>query len=238
MKNDHSDNRISKITTNWDELIAAHRETSAAAEARGKILTRYALCAHKYLLGVTRDEHVAGDLAQEFALRFVRGDFRNASPQRGRFRDYLKASLRNLVKDHFRQKASEAVMSPQSMSKIEDDGYSMEPEFSNHWRQRILAYSWDALKSYEQSRGNHYYSVLHLRAKHPDASSCELADLFFSLDGKQVKPEWIRQNLTRARKKFGEFVLEEVGRTIDSKEKSDILEELADLGLQKYVDNL
>ena len=102
--------RLSNISTNWDELIAAHDEThpdQEAAKLRGQILRQYSKCVYQYILGATRSHHAAEDLTQEFALRFVRGDFKNASPNRGRFRDYLKVSLRNLVNDFFRSKPAD-----------------------------------------------------------------------------------------------------------------------------------
>jgi DNA-directed RNA polymerase specialized sigma24 family protein len=52
-----------------------------------------------------RDPEVADDLAQEFALRFLRGDFQRADPERGRCRDYLKRALINLVHDYLSQPA-------------------------------------------------------------------------------------------------------------------------------------
>jgi hypothetical protein len=47
----------------------------------------YHRAVHRYLLGALRDEDAAEELFQEFALRFVRGDFRWADRGRGRFRD-------------------------------------------------------------------------------------------------------------------------------------------------------
>src|SRR3712207_7176976 len=53
-----------------------------------------------------RSEAAAEELLQEFAVRFLRGDFRRADPQRGRFRDYVKTALIHLVIDH--QRAEQA----------------------------------------------------------------------------------------------------------------------------------
>ena len=228
--------RISKISTNWDELVAAHESgySTEAAKARGDIFSRYAECAFRYLLGATRNEHIASDLTQEFALRFVRGDYGKASPDRGRFRDYLKASLRNLANDHFRKQSSDAV-SVEGFSRISEDSYSIEPEFSQQWRQQVLNHAWESLRVYEVSRGNLYHTVLRMRATNPDASSQELAEQFSQSSGKQVTSDWIRQTLTRSRRKFGEFIRSEVASTIESDNSVDIDDELIQLGLQKYV---
>ena len=47
-------------------------------------------------------------LAQEFALRFLRGDFRNADPGKGRFRDFLKRAVYHLMIDHHRARRAQA----------------------------------------------------------------------------------------------------------------------------------
>jgi len=49
----------------------------------------------------------AADLTQEFFVRFLDGDFlREASPERGRFRTFLKLRLRDLVVDDLRKRSA------------------------------------------------------------------------------------------------------------------------------------
>src|SRR5262245_30429433 len=99
------DERLSRISTLWTVLFEAHREPGeAAAEAQRALMRRYSGAVYRYLLGAVRDEDAAGDLAQEFAVRFLKGDFRRADPERGRFRDYLKRALVHLVTDHHRRR--------------------------------------------------------------------------------------------------------------------------------------
>ena len=236
----HFDNRLSNISTNWEELIAAHGDgqfDGARARLRGEILRRYAGCVFQYILGATKNHHAAEDLTQEFALRFVRGDFRNANPRQGRFRDYLKASLRNLVTDFFRSKAK-----IESIEKLDDEQAravaleSLESAFSEQWRQRVLGITWNALKNFESTKRTQYYSVLFLRAEHPNLSSDDLAGLFSEQKNREVTAAWIRQTLHRARSKFAELLVEEVGKTLNSNSSQEIKDELADLGLKKYID--
>src|SRR5262245_4705081 len=73
-----------------------------------ELLQRYRGPAYRYLLACVRSADVAEDLAQDFALKFLRGDFGKADPQRGRFRDYLRTSLSRLATDHFRKQQKEA----------------------------------------------------------------------------------------------------------------------------------
>src|SRR5829696_7116124 len=98
--------RLSQIATAWTELFQAHRGPEPAlGEARRRVLMRYHTAVYRYLLGAVRDRDVADDLFQEFALRLMRGAFRGADPDRGRFRDFLKTALGRLVTDHGRHAA-------------------------------------------------------------------------------------------------------------------------------------
>jgi DNA-directed RNA polymerase specialized sigma24 family protein len=67
-----------------------------AAIAQGQLLDRYGGAVRRYFLGALHDADAADELFQEFALRFVRGDFRRADPERGRFRDFLY----HMIVDH------------------------------------------------------------------------------------------------------------------------------------------
>ena len=234
------ENRLSNITTHWDELIAAHageRFDNEVAKLRGEMLRRYSGCVFQYILAATKSHHAAEDLTQEFALRFVRGDFRNANPNQGRFRDYLKVSLRNLISDYFRKKPKERNFDSIDQHEAENTALdSLELNFAEQWRRRVLSITWNALKEFESAKQTQYYTVLFLRTEHPNCSSEELATLFSDQVGKQVKAEWIRQTLRRARLKFSDLLIEEVGKTLNSNSRQEIRDELAELGLKKYVD--
>src|SRR5580765_2902538 len=94
--------RLSQMKTRWTVLFEAHQpEGDAAGRARRDLLLHYHAAVHRYLLGTLRDATAAEDLTQDFAVRFLRGDFKQADPERGRFRDFLKTSLRRLVFDHW-----------------------------------------------------------------------------------------------------------------------------------------
>jgi RNA polymerase sigma-70 factor (ECF subfamily) len=71
--------------------------------AQRVVLLRYYQPIFRYLRAMVRDDDTAEELTHEFAVRFLRGDFRRADPSRGRFRDLLKRSLRHLVIDHWRR---------------------------------------------------------------------------------------------------------------------------------------
>ena len=67
--------------------------------AQGKLLHRYRTAIYRYVFAFVRERESSEDICQEFAVRFVRGDFRNADPARGRFRDLVKTAVYNLMID-------------------------------------------------------------------------------------------------------------------------------------------
>src|SRR5262245_20576415 len=87
----------------WTIHLQAHRDGVSALQA--ELLRRYRGPAFRYLIACVRNPDVAEDLAQEFALRFLRGDFGKADRNRGRFRDYLRVSLSRLATDYYREQA-------------------------------------------------------------------------------------------------------------------------------------
>src|SRR5260370_23847891 len=92
--------RLSRISTLWTVVYQAHQgSTDAVSAAQRALLERYSGAIHRYLLGAVRDPEVADDLFQEFALRFLRGDFNRADRERGRFRNFIKTSLFHLIVD-------------------------------------------------------------------------------------------------------------------------------------------
>src|SRR5258707_8610316 len=88
--------RLSGIQTHWSELLNA-------AHGPQDLLLRYFGAAQRYLLAIVQDPVTAEELAQDFAVRFLRGDFCGADRTKGRFRDFLKTCLRNQVRDHWRR---------------------------------------------------------------------------------------------------------------------------------------
>ncbi len=111
MDRDELAQHLSQMSTQWTMVIKAHGgEADAANAALAALVQRYLAVVYRYLLGAVRDPDVAAELAQELALRILRGGFRNADPRRGRFRDYLKTALIHLVDDH--QKAQRGQPGP------------------------------------------------------------------------------------------------------------------------------
>lgn len=232
------DSHLSAISTNWDDIFAARDDSTGSI--RNQVLVRYSSCVYEYILSAARSADAADDLSQEFALRFVRGDYKNADPSKGRFRDYLRASLRNLITDHFRKNKEIAfnLLAPQWISEMSVDRQlaDLERNFHANWREQVLSLAWKALRRSDSGRSNNYYAVLRYRSRHPEANSTEMAKALTIQLGKPVNSDWVRQKLKRARKKFTDLLALEVRNSLSDKSEEAIREELAALGLLKYLD--
>lgn len=104
MPADDPSQRLSRIDTLWSLVHRAHGGEPGQAVA--DLFARYGGAVHRYLRASLRDPDAADDLFQEFALRVVRGDFRNADLGKGRFRDYLKTAVIRMMVDHRRRTAA------------------------------------------------------------------------------------------------------------------------------------
>jgi RNA polymerase sigma-70 factor (ECF subfamily) len=224
------DQRLSRISTLWSAVTRAHQAPAdEAGAAQHLLLQRYAGAAYRYLLAAAGD--AADDLFQEFALRFLRGDFRRADPQRGRFRDYLKAALIHLVHDHRRAQ----MRRPLGLrEELESARAPAEPDedrtFLAGWRAELLDRTWKALAAANPT----YHAVLLLRIDNPEAPSAWLAERLSEQLGKRVDAAWVRKTLQRAQRKYARLLVEEVKASLPAPTPEAVRQELLDLDLLKY----
>jgi RNA polymerase sigma-70 factor (ECF subfamily) len=222
--------RLTSISTQWTKLFAAHEgQGGAAAAAQRELLLRYYGAVYRYLLGTLRDPAAAEELAQEFAVRFLRGDFKRADPQRGRFRDFVKTALRHLAQDHWRKQERAPVQLP---SAGPGDLDVFDQPFLDGWREELLAQTWAALAEVERQSGQPYHAVL--RGKAAGVRSAQVAARLSAEWRKPFTEEGVRQVLHRARKKFAELLVQEVARSLQTSDPEDLERELIELGLLDY----
>ena len=85
---------LNEIATVWSQIFRAHvDDTQESLRGQAAVLERYMGAVLGYLNDVVGDRYLAEDLAQDFAYRFLKGDFRAADPARGKFRSFLKTIL-------------------------------------------------------------------------------------------------------------------------------------------------
>jgi RNA polymerase sigma-70 factor (ECF subfamily) len=225
---------LGDIATHWTVVRQAHAGSGTEADrAREELMERYSGAVYRYLRAALRDEHAADDLFQEFALRFLRGDFRNANPERGRFRDFVKTALYHLIVDHQNRRRVAPLRAEEFADATVPDP-QFEQEFLDSWRAEILSRAWQALDESSHAAGQPFYQVLRLRSEMPELSSADMAERLGRDLGRSLTADWVRQSLRRARERFTTLLVDELARSLDEPSRERLEQELIDLGLFAY----
>jgi RNA polymerase sigma-70 factor (ECF subfamily) len=230
---------LSRIQTAWTMVRDAHGDDTAVAAAQRALLDRYGGAVKRYALAALRDEDAADEIFQEFALRFIRGDFGQADPSRGRFRSFVKTVVFRLIVDRQRRAKKEARIAPIHSNLADAPLDSEEPAddeamFRISWRDDLLARCWQKLEDDEKQSGKPYHTVLTYRVEHPELRSPDLAAGLSEKLGKPINAGAVRVLLHRARDAFAEFLLDEVAQSLNTGSLDEIEEELIDLELLEY----
>lgn len=238
MDHDQSLHRLSHIETLWTMVRKAHQPGGDAhSVAQEKLLKRYGGAIHRYLLGAVRDSHSADELFQEFSLRFIRGDFHRADPDKGRFRDFVKTALFHLIVDHQKREKRKPRQFSDNAPEIADrthDQAEADKAFVQSWRDELLDRAWLALAEDSQKQGQPHYQVLRFRAENPGCNSTLMAEQLSAKLGKKLTAEGVRQTLHRAREKYADLLLAEVEESLDQPTQERLEQELVDLELLSY----
>jgi RNA polymerase sigma-70 factor (ECF subfamily) len=238
MSRESLNRRLGSITTLWSVVGAAHEpDPEAAQAAQRQLLARYGGAIRRYLLASLGDEDAASDLFQEFALSFLSGDFRKADPGRGRFRDYVKVVLGNMIARHYKQRQRGPRPLPEGHPEPAVDPAPVaerDPVLLESWRDELLARSWAALAQEEERGGPPYHAVLRLRADQPELRSPQLAEQLAARLGRPVTATAVRQLLHRARERFADLLVEDVAHSLGEPTQEQIGQELGELGLLEH----
>jgi len=228
---------LSQIETLWPVLNAANDGSDGARAAQSAVLSRYRPAVYRYLRACLGDADAAEDVWQDFSVRFLRGDFKNANPEKGRFRDLLKTAIYHLILDqHKKRKRRLPNVSPDAPEPADDASSMPEPDagFAKAWRDELLNRCWEALAADERKSGRPMHTVLRLRATQPDARSHEMAEALTKQMGKPISADWVRKWLHLAREKFAAVLLREVAATLKDPDPDAVEEELIELELHAY----
>src|SRR5207244_2152583 len=145
---------------------------------------------------------VAAELAQDFAVRFLRGDFQRADPERGRFRNYLKTALVHMVTDYRRKQSAQPRPlegDTHAPDQVEADDDAV---FLAGWRTELLERTWAALSKKDPVQ----HAVLLLRVSEPEVQSPEMARRVGAALGQPVNAAAARKALQRAHGKFADLL--------------------------------
>lgn len=232
--------RLSRISTCWSLVFQAHQGAAPRiTTAQQELLLRYRSAIYRYLLAALREPNAAEEVAQEFAYCLVRGDFKQANPATGRFRDFVRTVVFHLIVNYQRQRKKDARLTPlptesPDLAVLDLPFADSDAEFLKLWREELLDRAWEGLASLQAGTNQPFYAVLRLRSEQPQLTSEQMAAQLGTTLGKTLKPGGVRQTLRRAREKYGDLLLEEVARSIQNSVPDQLEQELVDLGLLSY----
>lgn len=233
-----NDHHLSEIPTLWTVVRNAHGDEPAQRqEAQAELLERYGSAIRRYLLASLRDAEAADELMQEFSLRFVRGDFKNADPSKGRFRAFVKTSVFRLIMDHHRggkKRRREGDLDFDAASPEQSITDADDAMFLKSWRDDLLDRAWKTLAQLDEKTGGITHVVLRTRVDNPKLRSEELAAEVSRATNREISPGSIRVQVHRAREKFADALLQSVIDSLDNPSEEMIEAELIDLKLFDY----
>ena len=240
MDSEALNHHLSRIETHWTAVFQAHQGLpTEAAAAQAALVRRYGGAVHRYLLASLRDAEAADDLAQEFALRFFRGDFRNADPGQGGFRDFLKRAVYHLMVDYHRSRRSRPCApgrrGRRAGPRTPIRGIAISTcRFLESWRDQLMALAWTELGRVQEWTGQPFADVLRLRVENADLRSpnwpSELIAAARSIGYCRLGP---RHSPPRP-DMFVESLLGEVEQSLRYPSPERLEEELIDLGLLEH----
>ena len=237
MRPENLDQCLSRISTLWSLVCRANQGPGDAANsACQQLLERYGGAIRRYLRAVLRDRDAADEVYQEFALRLVHGDLRGASPQRGRFRNFVKGTLFHLIADYRKQRWKWPRPLPADGAALAASSEEMESDrqFTEGWRDELLARAWASLADSEGGAGRLFYAVLRFRADHAQMRSPQMAEELAAELDRPFTAAGVRQVLHRARERFAQLLVDEVGHSLEDPTTEQLEQELAELGLLDY----
>ena len=200
-----------------------------------RFVLRYVNAIEQYLEKLIHNEDDVEDILQQLLVKVLENGFARATPDRGRFRFYLIRVVKNEVITWQRNQSRLRTVSVDRLAEPASEPSSSE-DWDQGWQQCLLDRSWMQLRQHEHEHpGNLCHTVLRAATEHPQATSDQLAQQISALTGQTLSAAAYRKQLSRARRLFAEYTVKEVSETLDQPSPDEVKQELAELGLMKYV---
>ncbi len=232
--------RLSRMSTWWTIVCQANDGSVESRQvATALLFKRYETAVRRYLMAMVRDQNIVDELFQSFAEALLTGKFRNADPEKGKFRFYLKTSLQRFVYHHYRddvRRKEQPLPDDFDVAAASQHPISEDQE-SEIWRKELFANALRALRKEEEQAGtNRYlYTVLRMRVDNPKMTAESMFEQLRPMVGDMENPAgWIRKKLHIARERFCKLLIEEVAQTLSNPTIEAIEEELVALRLRHY----
>lgn len=205
-------------STRWSMVLDAGKvQGDSAAAARNELLVHYHDAVYRYLVVKLGDPDAAGELFSRFAERGleIHPFLQRADPEKGRFRDYLRAVLSRMVIDWYRQQAKAPQSLPDEADPTQPEtSATEEAEFRKLWTEELMNHAWRGLEEIERTKGRPYHSLLLYKAQNPKVRSEAMARHFTTVLGQQFTADNIRKLLQRGHELLNDLLVEEVARSL------------------------
>ena len=230
---------LAEPQTSWTLLNQANdiQVTEAVrTAARQEVIQRYLPFAERYLLLALggRTELVPA-LISEFSVRVMNGNaLAHVTPEKGRFRDYLRTILKNLVRDHYRYQGR-AHEQLNEMEEANIEAKFSDQTFYQQWRIELTMQAMQAMGNSERARDRELYAVLQLKMAPKKMSLAAMALQLTNVLGRPVNAAWVGRQTFAARERLRDLVRREVRKSLFDPTEEAVNEELADLGMLEFV---
>ena len=218
-------------TTHWSLVLRAAQPEDSAARGVEALCGRYWFPLYAFARRRVSAIHEAQDLTQEFFLRLLENNsLAAASPERGRFRNFLLASLKNFLFNEWdRATAQKRGGGRERLSLDWETGesrLSLEPahadtperEFDRQWALTLLDVVVRRLQDEFAAAGKSRQFDLLKETLTGGRSAMDYASVAIAL---QVSEEAARQAAHRLRKRYRELLRDEVAQTVESPDEID-----------------
>jgi RNA polymerase sigma-70 factor (ECF subfamily) len=213
-------------TTHWSlVLTVADTAPARAFAALEKLCARYWFPVYAFIRRNGYDAHQAEDLAQGFFLFVVeRQVLHRAAQERGRFRNFILASLRNFLHNHHDRTTAVKRGGTQVVFSMDDEKhseeiFSQEPQhfgtadqlFERGWAAAVTRRVLESLRLEYSERGRLavFEALLpHLTGDPPPGAYAQIGE---KLD---LQPGALKVAQHRLRRRFGELLRKEIAHTV------------------------
>jgi RNA polymerase sigma-70 factor (ECF subfamily) len=224
-------------TTHWSVVLAAGSETTPSSQAALETLCRtywYPLYAYVRRCGYSPED--AKDLTQEFFVRLLeKGSLARADQNRGKFRTFLLASIKNfLINEQQKKRAAkrgggespfsiEADLAEGHYGREPRDPLSPEKQFERGWASTLIEQGLQKLRLQYAQQGNQpLFERLKIHLWGEDSASyAEIAEEFEMNEGA------VKAAAFRLRRQLGQTLRSVIAETVTSSD--EVEEELKSL---------
>lgn len=217
-------------TTHWSMVLEARDGQNADADAALEALCSaywYPLYAYGRRSGIAPDE--AKDLTQQFFQQLLEKQFLDSvHPSKGKFRSFLLATFKNLVKTEWRRANAQKRGGGQVILSIDEQDpegrYKCEPQddttpdqlYERQWAQTLVERSIGRLKDEWESQGKPFEKLkVYLLGQKGDSPFAEMASELGTTENA------LKASVHRMRRRYGEIFRSEVALTVNDPNEVD-----------------